>query len=141
MGRAELNKNAQNKLSQKQLTAIDMILTGLNDREVAESIGVGRNTVNKWKNHDEDFQAELNERRRELNEATQNRIRSLTRKALDAIEYALERGDARIALEVLKMAGFAKLEEPHQEDKELRIIVEEVTVSADEIKARGSSNE
>ena len=141
MGRAELNKNAQNKLSQKQLNAIDLILTGLNDREVAESLGVGRNTVNKWRNHDADFQAELNERRKELNEATQNRIRSLTRKALDAIEYALDRGDARIALEVLKMAGFAKLEEPHQEDKEFRIIVEEVTVSADEIKARGSSNE
>lgn len=138
MGRAELNKNAQNKLSQKQLNAIDLILTGLNDREVAESLGVGRNTVNKWRNHDADFQAELNERRKELNEATQNRIRSLTQKALDAIEYALEKGDARIALEVLKMA---KLEEPHQEDKELRIIVEEVTVSADEIKARGSSNE
>ena len=68
MGRAELNKNAQNKLSQKQLTAIDMILTGLNDREVAEALGVGRNTVNKWRNHNEDFQAELNERRRELKE-------------------------------------------------------------------------
>jgi len=140
MGRAELNKNAQNKLSQKQLTAIDMILTGLNDREVAESIGVGRNTVNKWRNHDEDFQAELNERRRELNEATQNRIRSLTRKALDAIEYALDRGDARIALEVLKMAGFAKLEEPPI-DKEHRIIVTYVEAGEEVKKARGSSNE
>jgi len=140
MGRAELNKNAQ-KLSSKQLMAIDMILTGLNDREVAESIGVGRNTVNKWRNHDEDFQAELNERRKALNEATQNRIRSLTQKALDAIEYALDRGDARIALEVLKMAGFAKLEEPHQEDKEHRIIVTYVGAGEEVKKARGSSNE
>jgi len=115
-------------------------LTGLNDREVAESIGVGRNTVNKWRNHDEDFQAELNERRRELNEATQNRIRSLTRKALDAIEYALDRGDARIALEVLKMAGFAKLEEPPI-DKEHRIIVTYVEAGEEVKKARGSSNE
>jgi len=115
-------------------------LTGLNDREVAESIGVGRNTVNKWKNHDEDFQAELNERRRELNEATQNRIRSLTRKALDAIEYALDRGDARIALEVLKMAGFAKLEEPTI-DKEHRIIVTYVGAREEVKKANGSSNE
>jgi Skp family chaperone for outer membrane proteins len=139
MGRAELNKNAQ-KLSSKQLMAIDMILMGSNDREVAESIGVGRNTVNKWKNHDEDFQAELNERRRELNEATQNRIRSLTQKALDAIEYALERGDARIALEVLKMAGFAKLEEPSI-DKEHRIIVTYVGAGEEVKKARGSSNE
>jgi Skp family chaperone for outer membrane proteins len=139
MGRAELNKNAQ-KLSSKQLMAIDMILMGSNDREVAESIGVGRNTVNKWKNHDEDFQAELNERRRELNEATQNRIRSLTQKALDAIEYALERGDARIALEVLKMAGFAKLEEPPI-DKEHRIIVTYVGAGEEVKKARGSSNE
>jgi len=139
MGRAELNKNAQ-KLSSKQLMAIDMILMGSNDREVAESIGVGRNTVNKWKNHDEDFQAELNERRRELNEATQNRIRSLTQKALDAIEYALERGDARIALEVLKMAGFAKLEEPPI-DKEHRIIVTYVEAGEEVKKARGSSNE
>mgnify|MGYP000945757305 CR=1 FL=1 len=139
MGRAELNKNAQ-KLSSKQLLAIDMILTGLNDREVAESIGVGRNTVNKWRNHDEDFQAELNERRRELNEATQNRIRSLTQKALDAIEYALERGDARIALEVLKLAGFAKLEEPPI-DKEHRIIVTYVEAGEEVKKARGSSNE
>jgi len=139
MGRAELNKNAQ-KLSSKQLMAIDMILMGSNDREVAESIGVGRNTVNKWRNHDEDFQAELNERRRELNEATQNRIRSLTQKALDAIEYALERGDARIALEVLKMAGFAKLEEPSI-DKEHRIIVTYVGAGEEVKKARGSSNE
>ena len=139
MGRAELNKNAQ-KLSSKQIMAIDMILMGSNDREVAESIGVGRNTVNKWRNHDEDFQAELNERRRELNEATQNRIRSLTQKALDAIEYALDRGDARIALEVLKMAGFAKLEEPSI-DKEHRIIVTYVGAGEEVKKARGSSNE
>ena len=139
MGRAELNKNAQ-KLSSKQLMAIDMILMGSNDREVAESLGVGRNTVNKWRNHDADFQAELNERRKELNEATQNRIRSLTQKALDAIEYALERGDARIALEVLKMAGFAKLEEPSI-DKEHRIIVTYVGAGEEVKKARGSSNE
>ena len=54
------------KLSLKQKTAIDLLLQGLSDREVAEKIGARRETVNVWRNHNESFIAELEKARKEM---------------------------------------------------------------------------
>lgn len=54
------------KLSFKQKMAIDLLLQGLSDREVADKIGVRRETVNVWRNHNPAFQSELERARREL---------------------------------------------------------------------------
>ncbi len=47
------------KLSVKQRQAIDLIATGKNDTEVAGIIGVGRDTVCRWRNHNPDFKRVL----------------------------------------------------------------------------------
>lgn len=51
------------KLSPTQIKAIDSILEGMTLREVAECLGVSRQTVSDWKNHHSLFKAKLEELR------------------------------------------------------------------------------
>src|SRR5688500_13203893 len=53
------------ELSVAQLNAVDLLVTGTGDREVAEAVGVTRQTVCGWRNHDPAFVAALNARRLE----------------------------------------------------------------------------
>jgi len=103
---AKHNKNQQKEvLSIEQLNAIDLLVLGKTDRDVAEAVGVHRCTVTSWRLDNFHFQAELNRRRKEVWGAAVDRFRSLLLKALDIVEQALEQGDAKAALEILKMAG------------------------------------
>ena len=54
------------QLSQEQENAVEHMLQGQSDRAVAEAVGVSRQTVSEWKNHDPLFIAELNRQRVEL---------------------------------------------------------------------------
>lgn len=51
------------KLSLTQIKAIDLILEGMTLREVAECLGVSRQTLSDWKNHHPLFKAKLEELR------------------------------------------------------------------------------
>lgn len=101
------NNRQQHKreLSVEQLNAIDLLIQGKTDKEVAETVGVHRCTVTSWRLYNPYFQAELNRRRKEVWGAAVDRFRNLLQKALSTVEEALESGDAKTALEVLKMAG------------------------------------
>lgn len=92
-------------LSIEQLNAIDLLVMGKTDREVAEAVGVSRQTVTSWRLYNPHFQAELNRRRKEIWGAAVDRFRSLLLKSLDTVERALDEGDAKTAVELLKMAG------------------------------------
>ena len=72
---------------------------------MAEVIGVNRSTVNQWKNHNPVFQAELNRRRKDIWEMATDEMRSLLSDALKTVKEAVRQGDAKTALEILKMAG------------------------------------
>jgi DNA-binding XRE family transcriptional regulator len=67
-------------------------MAGCTDGEAADAAGVSRQTVNAWRRHNPEFRAELNRRRSELFSTSQDRIRSLIPRALDAIERELEGG-------------------------------------------------
>ena len=54
------------QLSIEQANAIEHLLQGQSDRAVAEAVGVSRQTVSEWKNHDPLFIAELNRQRSEM---------------------------------------------------------------------------
>ena len=97
----------QPELSSQQVLAADALMTGATDREAAERAGVSRQTVNKWKNGDPHFRAEMNLRRRELWYASKDRIRSLVPAALHRLEAELqgEDGDWRAALKVVELVG------------------------------------
>jgi FixJ family two-component response regulator len=61
-------------LSVTQENAIDLLVQGHNDRQVAEAIGVRRETVCNWRNHNLRFLVELSRRRRDLRRSHTNRL-------------------------------------------------------------------
>jgi hypothetical protein len=98
-------------LSIEQLNAVDLLVTGKSDREVAEAVGVSRQTVCGWRLYDPYFQAELNKRRKEVWGASLDKLRSLLPKALEVVERELEGGNNSLsaALKVLQMVNIAGL--------------------------------
>jgi hypothetical protein len=95
------------RLSVKQENAIDMLVTGAADAEVAEAVGVNRVTVTRWRNYDPQFEAELNARRKALWGVSVDRLRALLPRAIDALEAELDGGKHRVraAVSVLQLAG------------------------------------
>lgn len=77
-------------LSVKQLNAIELILSGKNDRKVAERVGVSIEAINHWRNHDAAFSAELKRRWHSLSLAIHEKMFSLDWEAFVVLEYALE---------------------------------------------------
>ena len=89
------------------MQAVNLLLSGMNDRQVAEVIGVQRRTVWEWR-HDPDFQTELTARQRELWAPYVHRIRSLLPRALHTVEWQLLTScDLKLALRLIELVGLA----------------------------------
>jgi AcrR family transcriptional regulator len=93
------------RLAPRQQAAMEMLLTGKSVADSARSAGVSRITLHRWLRKDAAFRAAYNQWRDELQESCRSRLEALTDKAADAIEKALETGDARTALQLLKSLG------------------------------------
>lgn len=97
------------KLNDKQLNAINLIISGKTDTEVAEKIGVSRETVNQWKNKNHDFIAELNKIRNSIQKTIKDRQTAIVLKAYEVLEKHIDKQleseevDVKTALEVIKM--------------------------------------
>ena len=98
-----------NQLTPQQETAIDLILAGKNDREVAQIIGKSRSTVNTWRNHDPRFIATLNDRRQQVWGGQLNRLNNLVIEAVDVLQDGLHDSDIKVriasAVHILKATG------------------------------------
>jgi hypothetical protein len=96
-------------LSVKQSNAIDLLIVGKTDREVAESVGVTRQTVCGWRHYSPAFQSELNRRRKAAWGSAADRLRSMLPTALDVVGEALADGTEpnrlRAALKMLELGG------------------------------------
>jgi hypothetical protein len=91
-------------LSIEQLNAIDLLVTGQSDREVAAAVGVTRQTVCGWRLYDPYFQAELNRRRDAIWGAAGAKFQNLLVRAIDRIDQELEGEHGwRVALEIIKL--------------------------------------
>jgi len=90
------------QLSQEQLNSIEHLLQGKSDRAVAEAVGMSRQTIWEWRNHDPLFIAELNRQRSELWWDARERLKSLANRALDAVEVQLYSGDPKASLAAAK---------------------------------------
>jgi len=101
-------RNEVQPLDSRQLRAVDLLAAGRTNTEVAAEIGVDRTTVWRW-GTDPFFRAELARRRHELWNASADRMRALLPRAFDAFEKALDDGDWRAALAILKLAGISDL--------------------------------
>lgn len=99
---ATKNDKIQQNLSVDQENAIELLIVGKNDREVAEAINVNRSTVTEWRNHDPLFIAELNRRRKELWNAQKTKIASLFKKSVEVLEKGLESEEEKIRFETAK---------------------------------------
>lgn len=109
---AKHDKNGQldaSKLTTEQENAIDLLLTGKRDAEVGELVGVTRQTVNQWRNHNPAFMAELNRRRLALWEGNLDRLRSLVSDSVSVLESDLNGPDPAAqraaAVHILRAVG------------------------------------
>ena len=96
----------QKELSVRQANAIDLLLTGKTDSEVAKAVRVTRQTVNGWRNGNPEFMVELSARRVSLWEAQDDRIRDLVPQAVDLLRTKIQDGNLAAAVQLLKSAGF-----------------------------------
>jgi len=103
-------------LAVEQRAALDLLLMGKSVIESAKSAGVARATVYRWIKNDPVFRAAYNEWHDQLRESSRSRLLALTDKAADAVEKALEAGDARTALQLLKGMGMLREVSPGPTD-------------------------
>jgi len=99
-------------LTIEQCVAVDLLVAGNNDREVAEAIGVHRVTVTKWRLNDGRFLAAVRVRRDELFRAANERLRAALPTAINTLVAAARKGDVRAAAAILKFAGLDKMPLP-----------------------------
>lgn len=94
-------------LSQAQLNAIECLLAGMNDTEVAADprVNTCRQTVWDWKMHDPLFIAELQQRRGSLWGSTREKLRGLMGKAITNIAASVESGNVADSWNLLKCVG------------------------------------
>jgi hypothetical protein len=97
------DKNRQ--LSPEQETAIDLILAGQSDRDVAAAVNRTRQTIGAWRQQPM-FAAALNARRVEIWGNSSDRLRRLLPRAIEVVEDALNKGDLRTAFRIIELAGF-----------------------------------
>ena len=93
-------------LKDQQMLAIPHIVAGKSDAQVAEAVGVARETVNRWRNHDQDFRNELTQSRRAQINARISALSSVNTKAIEVMEELLDSKDEgtrmRAAMHLLK---------------------------------------
>lgn len=90
------------QLSIEQANALEHLLQGQSDRAVADAVGVARQTIWEWRNHDPLFIAELNRQRVELWAEARERLKSLANHALDVVELHLDSDDPKASLAAAK---------------------------------------
>lgn len=109
----------ENNLNNKQELALELVLDGLTDAEIARRVGVSRQRVNIWRNQDEDFIYALKLRRKFIQEKHMHRLNSLIDKSIAIVRNALEEGDPatklKAAMYVLRISGLQGYAKPGKE--------------------------
>jgi hypothetical protein len=89
-------------LTVEQLNAIDLLIGGRTDREVAETVRVTRQTECRWRQNPY-FEAALNRRRREVYGVAVEKLRGLLPAAVDRLADELEGDDGlKVALKLME---------------------------------------
>lgn len=94
------------EIESKQSLALPLIIAGKSDQQVADEVGVSRQTVHNWRNKDQRFQEELEEAKESLRQAQLVTISKIADKAFKTVDELLDNPDPKIrlkaALDVLK---------------------------------------
>ena len=97
----EDNQTQPHPVSDRQLLAIDALLTGLTHSEAADIAGVHRCTVTGWANHHIGFITELNQRRHQRDLASADLLHAVIHDALQLLAQAISEGDIKAAMTLL----------------------------------------
>jgi hypothetical protein len=89
-------------LSDAQVVALDMILSGAGDSAVAREVNVNRRTIYRWRVEHPVFSQALAKRRQQLWELGVDRFRELTRLALDRLEAQIRDPYAPISMQAAR---------------------------------------
>jgi DNA-binding XRE family transcriptional regulator len=81
-----------------QEQALEMMLHGMMDGEIAQKVGVTRQTVNLWRNKDDNFRAKLSLRRLELWDVVKEKMADMYTEALGVLWKNLKSEDAKIQM-------------------------------------------
>jgi hypothetical protein len=92
-------------LSPAQEAALAALVAGQSVTATAAAVGVARCTVHAWLRDDYAFKAAYNRGRKDLHAIFHARLMSLAAKAAGCVERALDAGDARAALALLRGLG------------------------------------
>lgn len=90
-------------LSDDQVKAIPLILEGNTDAEVGESIGKARETVNRWRNHDLQFQRQLEAARSAFYDSQVAAVTARAQKAIAVLDGLLDSEDEKIRLQAVNL--------------------------------------
>lgn len=109
----------EDELSQKQFMAIDLVVSGMPDGEVARKLGLARQTINKWRNHDIEFKYILECRRLQINESFRDKLTGLAERSIEILERNLDSADEKTqtqaALTILRLSGLQGYMRPEKE--------------------------
>jgi len=95
----------RDSISASQTLALERLLEGETVTAAAESAGVSRETVHRWIKSNWQFQARLNQAMQELQGAIMSRLLSAALRSSEVVSEAIDRGNLKAALAVLKGVG------------------------------------
>jgi hypothetical protein len=95
----------ETKLTPAQEKARVALLEGKTVVQAAMLADVNRATLHRWLKDDFEFQASYNRGQRDLYEAVQSRLLAMANKAVGTVEQAIQDGDVKSAVALLKGLG------------------------------------
>jgi predicted DNA-binding protein YlxM (UPF0122 family) len=111
LARVELDE-----LSGEQRTALEMLVGGKSLAETARTAGVARSTIYEWLKKDAGFRAAYNQWHEMMKESCRSRLKMMLDKATSAVEKALDAGDSKAAIALLKGMGMIEKEQERSTD-------------------------
>jgi transposase-like protein len=125
--------NLPEKMDEKQERALQMIILGEEDIEIAATLGINRKTIYRWRKYDVQFMRALDERQALMRELAQNGLLELTEGALEAVREALKDKDNRVRLQAARLV-LDLLNVKKQEEKKGSLVLELLTEAIEGIK-------
>ncbi|MBP2641034.1 MAG: hypothetical protein H6Q66_1985 [Firmicutes bacterium] len=98
------NARLENGLTVKQMNAAELLAFGKKVQEVADTAGISRHQLWVWQKNPY-FVSAISKYRAELWGNSKQRLRGLVDKSVDVLEQAIESGDLKAAIELLKIVG------------------------------------
>jgi transposase-like protein len=125
--------NFKDDLDEKQERALEMIILGERDVDIAATLGINRTTIYRWRKYDVQFMRALDERQALMREMAQNGLLELTEGALEAVREALKDKDNRVRLQAARLV-LDLLNVKKQEEKKGSLVLELLTEAIEGIK-------